>query len=301
MADLTLLDVARLQGADEEVGVIEENLKAAPELATIPFKLIKGTSYLAVIRAALAQGSFRDANTGSAAKKSTWTNKKVECYFYDQILKCDEMVKKANQGEMIDLFAEEESGGFIGMGQYISTQTYYGRSNGGDAKGFPGFLDVLDSTMVVDAAGTGSATTSAWLAHLGKTGVRYVGGNEEIPKFGEWLETMLQDGSSNPYRGWFNNISGYIGLQLGHSKSVCRIKNITAAKPLTYALISKAWSLFPAGMKPNAIFVNSNGWQTLQASLTATTPTGLPAPFPEEAFKMPIIVTDGITSTEVAA
>jgi hypothetical protein len=38
----------------------------------------------------------------------------------------------------------------------------------------------------------------------------------------------------------------------------------------------------------------------LQASRTATNPTGAPAPFPTEAFGVPIIVTDSIPEDEAA-
>lgn len=300
-ADATLLDVARLAGADEEVGVIEANMNAAPELISIPFKLIDGITYKTAIRAAVPQGAFRSANAGSATKKSTWAEKLIQCYFYDQTLKVDQAIALANGGNSIDLMAEEEAGGYVGMAQYLGSQVYYGRSNGGDANGFHGFLDVLDSSMVVDATGTGGSTCSVWLVHTGRHGARFVGGNNSIPGFGEWIESMLVDGFSNPYRGWFNNIGGYIGLQIGQPKCVCRIKNLTSAKPCTPALIAQAISKFPIGLAPNVIFMNRNAWSWLQNSLTATTPTGAPAPFPQEQFGVRIVVTDSLTQSEAAS
>ncbi len=57
-------------------------------------------------------------------------------------------------------------------------------------------------------------------------------------------------------------------------------------------------ALFPAGKAPSYIVMNRTSLKQLQQSRTATNATGAPAPFPSEAFGVPIIVTDSIVSTE---
>ena len=82
--------------------------------------------------------------------------------------------------------------------------------------------------------------------------------------------------------------------------SVVRIANVTgdAGKGATDALISKALALFPASRQPNVILMGRRSRNQLQASRTATNPTGAPAPLPEDSFGIGIITTDGIGSVE---
>jgi hypothetical protein len=56
--------------------------------------------------------------------------------------------------------------------------------------------------------------------------------------------------------------------------------------------------IFPASRGPNYVVMNRRSLGQLQRSRTATNPTGAPAPFPQEAFGVPIVVTDQINSTE---
>jgi hypothetical protein len=49
---------------------------------------------------------------------------------------------------------------------------------------------------------------------------------------------------------------------------------------------------------PNVIAMNRNALRLLRQCRSAYSPTGAPAPFPAEAFGIPIVVTDQILSTE---
>jgi hypothetical protein len=49
---------------------------------------------------------------------------------------------------------------------------------------------------------------------------------------------------------------------------------------------------------PTILVMNRRSLKQLQESRTATNATGAPAPFPSEAFGVPILVTDAITNTE---
>jgi hypothetical protein len=46
------------------------------------------------------------------------------------------------------------------------------------------------------------------------------------------------------------------------------------------------------------LVMNRRSLQQLQASRTATNPTGSPAPFPQSAFNLPIVVSDAVTNSE---
>ena len=97
-------------------------------------------------------------------------------------------------------------------------------------------------------------------------------------------------------------IGGYVGLKRGHDNSIARIANLEDddTNGLDDATLATALALFPIGYRPNIIAMNREQHSRLQRSRTATNPTGTPAPFPTEAFGIPIVVTDGITHTESA-
>jgi len=80
MANLTLLDVAKLNGNDKTVGLIEENLTFAPELSVFPVVQKAGTSYYTVRRTGLPSVGFRNANGGVTPSKSTFVKQLHECY-----------------------------------------------------------------------------------------------------------------------------------------------------------------------------------------------------------------------------
>ena len=55
----TLLDIAKLNGSDTVVGLIEEVITSAPEFAVLPARTIRGTSYNTVSRTAYPSVGFR--------------------------------------------------------------------------------------------------------------------------------------------------------------------------------------------------------------------------------------------------
>lgn len=176
---------------------------------------------------------------------------------------------------------------------------------GNAADGFEGLLDTLndlDLSMVVNAGGTGSGTikTSCYLIRSTESDVAVIAGNDGKIDVGEMAEVRLLDGSNKPYTGLQVSILGWLGLQIGSAYSACRIANITdeTGKGLTDDLIGKAISKFPAGRGATHIICNRDALAMLRDSRTATNATGAPAPFPADAFGVPIITTDAISSTE---
>ena len=74
----TLLDLAKLNGADPVVGLIEEVATSSPEVVTIPARTIRGTSYKTVVRNSRPSVAFRSANEGTAGTKSNFAERLVE-------------------------------------------------------------------------------------------------------------------------------------------------------------------------------------------------------------------------------
>jgi hypothetical protein len=185
-------------------------------------------------------------------------------------------------------------------------QLIYGTTSPGDAAGFAGIsaetpVTALAGAMVVDATGSSAnATTSCWAVKIGPDDLLGVYNGDAPMMLGETITQDFVDGSSKHYPAYYTPGSTQLAVQTGSIYSLGRIVNLTTqgGKGLTDALISKLLQKFPVGFGPTHLVMNRQSRQQLQASRTATNPTGAPAPFPEEAFGVPIIVVESIVNTE---
>ena len=186
----------------------------------------------------------------------------------------------------------------------IEKQIIYGDQAPGSTGGFTGLIDGIDSGMIVDAGGTtADVQTSVYAFRTSPTdaAIVYNGDNNGTVEVDEVRKDSAVDGSGDKYSTYRQDVDGYLGFQLGNIYTVGRIANLndaTDSKPLTDDLIAELLSLFPAGKGPNFLAMNRQSVKQLQQSRTATNATGAPAPFPTEAFGVPIIVTDQIIDTE---
>jgi hypothetical protein len=305
MPQLTLLDIAKANGSDAVTGLIDESIKAHPELTIGASRTIRGLNYKTLVRTAAPTVAFRTFNAGTASLKSTFENRLVECYVLNPQIEADCAIADAYEDGAEAMLALEAGAILEGAMQTLATQFYYGTGTGGDALGFPGLIQAYDSTnMVVDAGGTtDSIASSAWAVCFGPKNVTWVWGNNGQLALSPVERVRILDGNSNPYMAYHQDILARPGLQVGSLYSVGRIKKLTtdSGKGLTDALIAELLSKFPAGVVPDAIFCNRRSLMQLQKSRTATNPTGAPAPFPADAFGIPIAVTDAILSTETLA
>lgn len=301
MAMPTLLDIAKAKGSDAEVGLIEEAIKATPEVQFIPARTIKGLSFKTLVRTSYPNAGFRSANEGIAASVSTWENRQFECFPLNPRWECDKVVADAHEDGAPAYIAMEADGmtraAFITMGK----QLYYGAGTGGDAKGFPGLIQQHDSSMVVDATGsTANTGSSVWAIKFGLKDVQFVFGNDGQLKVNDVAEMRVTDVLGNPYTAYCQELLAWAGLQVGSIYSVGRIKKLTedSGKGLTDNLVADLLSKFQAGVTPDALFMTRRSRLQLQKSRTATNEKGLPAPLPMESHGVPIYVTDCILNTE---
>lgn len=307
----TLLDVARLNGADPVVGLIEEASRAVPEVRLGAARTIRGLNYRTKVRTAVPTVGFRRPNEGTAVAASTFEQRLVECYLMNPPFEVDKAVADAHEDGAAAYLAIEALGILEGAFQALGRTFFYGTHETlGDAKGFPGLLQCHDDTnFVVNAGGTTADTgSSVWLVRWGVQDVQWVLGEGGRMEVTDPVEVRLTDASGNPYTGYHQEFYLRPGLQVGSIHSVCRIKKLTAdaGKGLTDALIYEALSKFPAGRGPNAIYMSRRSLYQLRASRTATNATGAPAPIPVDvegaadggAERIPIFVTDSIVNTE---
>jgi len=303
MSKITLLDVAKLNGADKEVGLIEEVLTSAPEAQIFPFRTITGTSYPTVTRTSQPNVGFRLANAGITAGKSEFLRKIVQAYIIGGRVEADKAVAMAYEEGMEAYEMIEALGTMKQTLIEIGSQIWYGTT--ADDKGFPGIKAALPYTAgvadgsVINAAGTTASTASSvYAVKFGPQDVQLVGGNGQVPLLGDFRDETIEDGDGNPLPGRVADLVGWIGLQIGSINSVRRIANLTAdsGKGLTSDLLDDMLNSFPIGHRPDAIFMSRRS--RLQLKKDLATPERPTVPLPTEYDGIPIYATDSILNTD---
>jgi len=247
---------------------------------------------------------FRTANAGRDYDHSIDTVVSATCTILDFSWRVDYAVANAWRQGPEDLIAREGVRHLAAALFILEKQVVYGTTSPGDSSGFSGLLnstdlDALADDMVINAAGsTASVQSSLYAIKAGDNDVKLVTPMDRGITLGDTIVTEAND-SNHPV--YYTPASMYIGLQLGGKYSAGRIANLnnaTDSKPLTDDLISSLLSEFPSGMGPDFMICNRTSLKDLQQGRTATTTTGAPAPFPQEAFGVPLFTTDAITQTE---
>lgn len=308
-AYLTALDLAKMNGSDQSVGLIEENLNAAPEIEVLPARTIPGTSFKTLVRTAYPTTGFRLLNQGVEPTKSTYVNKTFETYYYDGQMEVDKAIADADEQGADHALSLEADGHARAFLLKAGSQFWYGSgSTLGDANGFPGASQFVDSTLLVDAGGTTSATgSSVYAVCANPKFFELLFGNNTVMTPGAWrMQTITR--SSKEMTAWKNSLEGYIGTAFYSKYAVGRIWKLTAdsGKGLTDTLLSQLLNSFPIGVKPTHIFMSRRSRRQLQIARTVTlqgngsTRPNQPAvaPIPTEYDGVPIIATDSILDTE---
>ena len=326
MAQGTLLDIAKLNGADKVVGLIEENLTFAPEFSVVPARTIRGTSYKTVSRSTYPGVGFRKANGGVTYTKSTFLTRTHECFIFSGNIRADVAVAKAYE-DGPEAYKAIEANGVMKQAMIdLGSQFFYGTAS--DSNGFPGLYSFWQAfctelgtgnEIEVDAGGSSATTgSSVYGVKFGNDGVQFILGNDSGISLGDWFEQMVNDGvAGQDYLAYCASLNAWVGLQAANPYCVGRIRDCTAdaGKGLTDSLIEDLLAKYPVGYKPDALFMSRRSRRQLQQSRSVVVTSGVPqvqgklavstttgreivAPIPTEAGGIPIICTDSITDTE---
>jgi len=315
----TLLDIQRLRNSDVEVGIIQENTAAAPELAILPSRSIPGMNYRTTVISGQSGGGFRTANAGVSLGKPTYEQRLVECFLYEHDVELDAAAQAASLGDSVaDLETIELQQGALTVMQKAGRQIFYGTAT--DPLGFSGLKQFVPKTAVagsssffVDATGsTANTASSVYAVRAGLKDVHVVFGGGTGLNFGEFIDQQLTDANGKKFMGRVCGLTAWIGLQIGSVNSVGRIGNLTAqsGKQCTDALLAQLVSVFPVGAKPTHIFMSRRSAFQLAASRPKTvyfspgvsnTAGGTMATTDytvADYLGIPIIVTDQILDTD---
>lgn len=268
----------------------------------------QGGTYHKYLRRTVAAGaSFRDIGMGVANAAEQFEEVDIICRILDASFERDVALAEAFRGGRSGYMQKETLAALKSAMFTLEKAIFNNNISGGGFVGLPYTEQLSDQDLQVVVAGTGSsnANKSVYLLRTGEDAVSIIAGNDGRISM-DWTDdnptvvSVLDAGGTNRYSAYRNTILGYFGLQVGGTYDSVRIANLdgTSDDLLTDDLIAEALMKFPAGKGPNMICMNRTCLKELQNSRTATNPTGAPAPFPVEAFGVPIIVTDALLNTE---
>ena len=308
MPPITLLDIAKANGSDQVVGMIDETIKAHPEISIGAARTIKGLNYKTLVRTGLPTVGFRAAGSGTVAGKAAYENRLIETYIMNPRWECDKAIADAYEDGAAMYIAMDATSMLEAAMIALCKQFYYGTGN--DALGFPGLIAAYDSAnMVVDAGGTTEDTcSSVWGVKFGPKFVNWVYGNNGQLTLSELTEQVITPDPVNAPTArltmYCQELLARPGLQVGNLRVVGRIKKLTedAGHTLTDGHLGKLYAKFPVGLKPDVFFMSRRSAEQLRASRTAVNPTGQEAPYPENWNNtVKIEQTDSISDIEKLA
>lgn len=307
---LTILDLAKLSGNDRSIGLIEAVADVAPEVDRLPARSINGLSYKTAIRTSYPKGGFRKFNQGVATSKSTFEQKTVECFPYQLRVVVDKQLADGHEDGPAGLQAIESAGSMEGGKLDIGSQIIYGEQ--ADELGFPGLAQGVNlAEMGVNATGTTvGGGTSLWAVKLGEQHVNIVMGGGTVIDLSDFRVETAYDDEGKGFVAYVAEITANVGLQVVNPNSIGCIYNITAqeGKGLTDKLIADLLAKKWKGM-PDLFITSRAANRQLQQSRTVVIQTGSgskkatgdvenTAPWPTEAFGIPILVSDSVITTE---
>lgn len=304
---LTMLDIAKINGSDTIVGLIEENINIAPEAMMFPARTISGIVFKTLHRTSLPVTQFRYPNEGVEPTKSVYANRNVECFYLDGQMEVDVAVAQADENGEAHALGLEADGHVEAAIQHIGRQVWYGTGTNGDAKGFPGAQAIVPTANVLDAGGTTATTgSSVYGVRLGVKFATLIFGRNTVLNSGDWRKQTITR-SSKELTAWKNSVEGWLGCQWINPHSICRLKDATNDAGMTVTDAKLAELLSQLKWVPDYWFMSRRSLYQLQSSRAPIMSSGVPQqvtvvagfpPIPTESNGIPIVVTDSLTNTE---
>ena len=280
---------------------ISDVLNQAPVLAAMSAFSVDGTVLKYMKKTADPVTGFRAANDGLENTTGTYSQVTVSLSIADASFTVDKAIADGYKGGRSALLGLQASDHLESLMAKIEAEILNGTGGSAGFASLSDELNALADTMVADAGGTTADTASSVYAiRSGLNDVQVCWGMDGVISMGDVSVAPTSGSATGKFPGYYTPISGWVGLKYGGTYSGGRLANITedSGKTLSDDLLSALLSKFPAGRGPSFLAMNRRSLKQLQQSRTATNPTGAPAPFPQDAFGVPIIVTDSIGDTE---
>ncbi len=310
----TLAGLILLNSADNADIMVSDLLQDAPLLRAMSAVKASqgGTIHRYMKETTAASSQARAVNTGIINTAGQDEQVSVTCVLHDASFFRDLALALGYKGGKAAYMAKETQRSLKAMFAGIEINMLQG-SAGIAGTGFSGFpdqtsVDAISDAMCINAGGSGGK--SVWLLKSTPDDVAVVAGNDGSIDFSYDPEALVYiptvasatPGSQRGYMALSVALMGYFAVQYGNIYGLGRICNLdgTTGHTLTDTLIGEALAEFPASTMPNLICMNRTALAELQASRTAYNVLGAPAPFPTDAFGIPIVVSDNIKTNESA-
>lgn len=267
-----------------------------------------GTQHKYVKESGAPTVGFRAANAGRDHSKSGDTVVTIDLKILDACFHVDAKLADSNPRGVDFVMSREAKRHLRAAFSAAERQFFYG--TGVDAGGFAGLadnagLDALADAMVINAGGSGSGTFGdVWMIRSTSdhANVDLIMGNDGGIDIQPYLRQLVEEaGSQKKFPAYWQQIDGWIGLQVGGAKSVGRMVNFNladgaTANTVTDDALSELFEAFDENAPPTHVVMNKRGRRQLQQSRTATNGTGAPAPWPLDWEGIPIISSKSITT-----
>lgn len=249
---------------------------------------------------------FRAANAGIDHDDSGDVLVSIDCEILDASFHVDNRIAKAYR-DGVDAFMQREAIRHLRAAfKKFDAQLLNGTAEG-DAAGFDGFADALDTLGDTVLTGGGTANrTSIYLIRTTSDEANVcsvIANNGEI-EIGDYFEQFVEDGTGKKFLAYMQNIEGHVAAQVGGKYSIVRLANVdytgATGTSLDDDLIYEAIERFADGDDPTHIVMHSKCRELLRKSRTATNGTGAPAPRPTDVEGIPIVVDNNLTLDETA-
>ena len=307
---------------DVTKGIVEEALKAAPEMAFFDSDVVPGTTIATLARTTLPTVAFRNIGDPVSSSRSQYAERTAtlkmlsgRAEITDAEVKKNPLLTKDEQcvAEAIAVLAASF--------QHLGRQIWYG--TGADAKGFAGATSLVDASMVTRAGnGTSNANTSVWFVGngvktkcgivfsknsgiLSEKDVEFIRGDVQIK------ETVTIGGTDKSIvvgvePGWIGDLTSFAALLVSNIHTLARLCNVTTTTGLNDDMLADSVDAYMQandGAKPDAIFMSYAARRMLRKSrnlsVDAVTDTlNRYAAIPMDHDGIPIIATNALINTE---
>lgn len=313
MALMTSTDVLKINNSEELVGLINDAVAEIPEIGFFGASPVSKNSYYTLALDGLPTAGFRDPSALREFSSVTLSNKQVQCKYLDASWTLPIAVAKQSDWGADFAKAVQAQAHVKAAFVALAKQIWYG--TGADLSGFAGFNSFIDAVvdsdsnkiMVVDANPSEDLTdcSEVYAVRTGLDSAQLAWGNDGRLDEGDVVEQMLYtqttaDSATTTSGAWHyaQQIGGWVGLQVTSKYAAAKIANLSATaskKGLDDDLLYQLLEKFPAGQKPNGIFMSRRSYSQLRRSRTAYNAIGAPAPYVNEFEGVPIYVTDAIS------
>lgn len=267
-AVLNLIDVAKRNGNDSAVGLIESMSQSNALLSKLPFKGINGQSYKVKKRTGLPTVGTRGFNEGIEATKSIINDYIYQTYIFNSRSIVDCKLADTSPEGALALRQEEDLSHLIAMGNKYNSLCYYG-NNTTDVTQPDGIATILSSTAfatVQTGTGASGSSTSIYFVSFSdaNTPQGRMKGVEGIVSNGQELnardmgQRYFLDANSKSLLHYTTEIDAMYGFAVYDVRSVGRYMGLTSAIAPTVAKMDAIiTAMLPFSC--DAIFVNKTG------------------------------------------